>query len=152
MIIIDNRGFTLLEVLITLAILSIIVLSFLSVFTSTNLTINYSGKKTNAITEVKGILDEINSKIDNDRAAEVNNIVKEVLHEKYREEYLIFSETPGFYKYDNKKIHCLIVEEEISIESSNIVSDNITEIKIILFYDHGKKKIELSTYIPNKGN
>ena len=56
---INDKGLTLLEVLITLAILSIVVVSFISIFTNTNLTINHSGKKTTAIMEGKSVLDKI---------------------------------------------------------------------------------------------
>ncbi|WP_442870569.1 type IV pilus modification PilV family protein [Clostridium sp. Cult2] len=45
MVTINSKGLTLLEVLITLAILGIIVVSFFSLFTRTNLNINYSGKR-----------------------------------------------------------------------------------------------------------
>lgn len=152
----NNKGLTLLEVLITLAILGIITVLFISIFTTTNLNINFSGKKVNAIVESKSILDEIRSKIANshiENSQEFNDIIREVLNLHYKGNNKIFDlDDNDLYKYSNKKIHCGIDEETIvgkSIENlENDIESSMCKVKIILFYDKGKKNIELSTYIP----
>lgn len=153
---INNKGLTLLEVLITLAILGIVVVSFITIFTNTNTTINYSGQKVNAISEVKSILDEIRSKISNDfNQGYIEIMVSEILERNFGSNYLIFQEDEKeFYRYDNKKIHCLIKNQNIEVKPAeghgiNIRTD-LFKIKIINFYDNGNKNVELSAYIPNK--
>ena len=156
MIKINDKGLTLLEVLITLAILAVITASFFSLFTTTNLNINISGKKVESVREVKSILDEINSKvtdakIKNDQ--DFKGVVEEILNKRgYHNNYKIFDNDNDFFKYQNKKIHCLIERQNIYIESTDnsSISSNVEKIKIILFYDKGKKNVQISTYIPIK--
>lgn len=156
----NNKGLTLLEVLITLAILGIIAVSFISIFSITNINISFSGKKANATVEAKSILDEIHSKAIID-IGNIKNIIVNVLNDKgyTRDDYEIFNiddidNDHNFYKYNNKKIHCLINKESIEIWSiknfKNAIKSNLYKIKILLYYDNGKKNVELSTYIPIK--
>lgn len=148
----DNKGLTLLEVLISMAILGIITVSFISVFTSTNLNINFSGKKVDATVETKSILDEIRSKTTNSEIKNIDDlkgIIEAVLNDNG--DYKIFNEdNDDFYKYNNKKIHCLVQEQGINIGPIGNSDNNMYKIKIILFYDNGEKNVELSTYIPIK--
>lgn len=155
---ISNKGLTLLEILITLAILGVVAISFISLFTTTNLNINFSGEKVDATVEAKSILDEIRSRTTNYPKGEeqkLREIIIEILDSHYKGNYEIFNKDDNnFYKYSNKKIHCCIKEETITEKSvenieSNIES-NMYKIKVILFYNNGKKNIELSTYIPIK--
>lgn len=155
MVTINSKGLTLLEVLITLAILGIIVVSFFSLFTRTNLNINYSGKKIKAVIEAKSILDEIHSEVVNtqkENDQDYDTIVQQVLNSKdYKDNYEIFTNDNNFHKYNNKIIHCLIEEQDIDIkptENSNNTDLKMQKIKVILFYDNGKGKVELSTYTP----
>ncbi len=148
---IKNKGFTLIETLISLAILGIIIVSFISLFTNSNLIISYSGKKVNAISEGKSILDEIHSKATKSDKEAINIIAEEVLNKKYSSNYEIFNEDKDLYIYKNKRIHLTISEEEILIKP---ISKKYTTVKmkVIVFYNNGEKKIELFTYIPNKEN
>ncbi|WP_025641209.1 type IV pilus modification PilV family protein [Schnuerera ultunensis] len=156
MVKINDKGLTLLEVLITLAILAVITVSFFSLFTTTNLNINFSSRKVESVREGKSILDEINSEvtdaqIENDQ--DFKGIVEEILNKKgYHNNYKIFDNDNDFFKYENKKIHCLIERQNIYIESTDnsSIRSNVQKIKIILFYDKGKKNVQLSTYVPIK--
>lgn len=154
MVKINNKGFTLLEALISLAILGIIIVSFLSLFSSTNININFSGKKVKVVREVKSILDEIHLKstkvlIEDDE--KLKAIVKEVLEDRgYRDDYIIFDNDKNFEKHLNKKIHCLIEEQIVDIkgiENSNNIFSNILKIKINFFYENGNRKVQLSNYV-----
>lgn len=145
MVKINDKGLTLLEVLITLAILAVITVSFFSLFTTTNLNINFSSRKVESVREGKSILDEINSEvtdaqIENDQ--DFKGIVEEILNKKgYHNNYKIFDNDNDFFKYENKKIHCLIERQNIYIESTDnsSIRSNVQKIKIILFYDKGRK-------------
>ncbi|CCQ95977.1 hypothetical protein CULT_340022 [[Clostridium] ultunense Esp] len=156
MVKINDKGLTLLEVFITLAILAVITVSFFSLFTTTNLNINFSSRKVESVREGKSILDEINSEvtdaqIENDQ--DFKGIVEEILNKKgYHNNYKIFDNDNDFFKYENKKIHCLIERQNIYIESTDnsSIRSNVQKIKIILFYDKGKKNVQLSTYVPIK--
>lgn len=157
---INDKGLTLLEVLITLAILSIVVVSFISIFTNTNLTINHSGKKTTAIMEGKSVLDKISLETKTFETINENtieNIISQILDQN---NYKIFKEdNQEFNKYDkenNYKMHFLIQDQSIELKelesenSPNTIISNAIKTKVVVFYDYGKKKVELSNYIPTK--
>ncbi|NMB28084.1 MAG: prepilin-type N-terminal cleavage/methylation domain-containing protein [Tissierellia bacterium] len=154
---INDKGLTLLEVLITLAILSIVVIAFITLFTDTNLTINYSGKKTTAIAKGKSTLDEISLKAKTSKTIDGNTVKKTISKILEKDSYKIFEEDKEeLYKYDkenNYKVHFLIQNQSIELEadsSSDTITSNAIKIKMVVFYDNGKKKVELSTYIPTK--
>ena len=154
---IDNKGLTLLEVLITLAILGVVAISFITLFTNTNLTINYSGKKITAIMEGKKILDQISLKAKTFEVIDENlmkGIISKILE---KDDYKIFQkDNEELYKYDKKnnyKMHFLIQNQSMELEmdiGSDIIRSNATKIKVVVFYDNGKKKVDLSNYIPTK--
>lgn len=149
----NKKGMTLLEVLIALAILGIITISFITFFTNTNLGITYSGKRINAIRETKGILDEINLILGkNITYSLIKQEVEDLLENEHKEEYEIFTEEDAnIYEYDGYKFHCLILNQDLylgqALTSINGVEDNIVEIKMINFYDNREKYIELSIYV-----
>lgn len=123
MVSINSKGLTLLEVLITLAILGVIIASFFTLFTSTNLNIGFSSKKVEAVREGKSILDEIHSTVtnpNNSNNQDFNNTVEDLLKARGHEgNYKMFHTDDDFYNYQDKKIHCLIEEQGIIIEANN---------------------------------
>ena len=154
---INYKGLTLVEVLMTLAILSVIVVSFITLFTNTNLTINYSERKTTAIMEGKSVLNKISLETKIFETINVNTIKEIISRILDKDSYKIFEEDEEeFYKYDkenNYKMHFLIQNQSIELEansSSDTLISNVIRIKIVVFYNNGKNKIELSTYIPTK--
>lgn len=124
MVKINDKGLTLLEVLITLAILAVITVSFFSLFTTTNLNINFSSRKVESVREGKSILDEINSEvtdaqIENDQ--DFKGIVEEILNKKgYHNNYKIFDNDNDFFKYENKK-SIVLLRDKIYILNQLII-------------------------------
>ncbi len=137
----NNKGLTLLEVLITLAILGIVSISFIGLFTQTNIGITYSGNRLNAIMEASSILNKIGSKIDSsDQIYDIEN-VKEIVDEILEKDYP---------QYEDKNIKYFIEEQPLDLRQSNgnLITVSIAKIKVLIFYDDNNKKVELSTYVP----
>lgn len=147
----SNKGMSLLEVILALAIFSIIVVSFLNLFTNVNIGIIYSGEKLDATLEAKTLLDKINIALKDSgykTKDDIKYIIENMLNndDSYKNEFKIFTTEEEFYNYQ-KKIHFLISKKDINVDG-DIGIQHGHELRILNFYDSGKKMIELSIYIP----
>lgn len=145
----NKKGMTLLEVIIALGILAIVIVSFLGFFTNANIGLISSGRRIDATLEAKSLLDRINTSLRDSNSitlAAIRDSIEGIIN---KDECLITSSEEEFYRYD-KKIHLLISETDISLESYNgeEAHRKVCEIRILNFYDNGKKNVEFTIYIP----
>jgi len=146
----NNKGMTLLEVMMTLAIFGIIAVTFMSYFTNMSIGITNSGKRMDATLEAKSILDQISIKIKENNDEEILEEILQVLS-KYDGSNESFIKKNDYYEYEGSKINCFIKKDKMKIDELNS-SVIVYEVKILNFYDNGRRKVELTTYVPSGVN
>lgn len=129
-----SKGFTLVELILAMAILGIIAISFLYLFTSSTVSLHNAGNLSKATADAQSIMDKTYTDgivyIETLDAADTT--ISKVL-------------TAGALK------NAYVSGEKVRyfIESVTISGKVVPKITMLLFYDSGKRSVVLSSLIPN---
>ncbi|MCR3921438.1 MAG: prepilin-type N-terminal cleavage/methylation domain-containing protein [Firmicutes bacterium] len=118
---INNKGFTLVEVLVAMVILAIITVSFINAFSSGYIQIVSMGNKTSAMKHAQEIIDTI---YNNGAAASASVVDYSDLH--------LFSGNSAQYGFS----------------TVNVAGRLNNKVTVVVFYNGGQKHVTLSTIIP----
>ena len=133
--IINNKGLTLVEILVALAVLGIILVAFLNIFLSGYTTIFSMGHKTEAMAEAQNFLDEI-YETRSKETEEIEAILAGVDFEE-KEDYAELVSQP----YNNVRVR-------YSVENKNFDGHQGSLVSIKIFYQRGNRSVTLSTLVP----
>lgn len=126
-----KKGYTLLELIISLAILSIIVVTFLTMFTGGFTNIFNMGRKTKTVGEVK---------------AAINNVCQKKDIRAIPDDWKMVDSKDELYIYQDIKPNKYFVEDyRIVSESKTYTYQKLT---LVSFYNNGKNYTELTAVIP----
>ena len=148
MIYIKNKGFTLLEIIVVIAILSIVVIAFLSLFTNSYSNVSYSNNRLKATMEAKSIMEGIRT-IDYEGLNESD--VDKYFTDNYEGKYEKISDINDISNSNNKDILYYIGDADVSLKDKSddveVFNENSKKITVIVFYNNGKSYVTLSSYI-----
>ncbi len=129
-----SKGFTLIELILAMAILSIIAISFLYLFTSSTVSLHNAGNLSKATAEVQSLMDKTYTDgiVYIETLDASDNTISKVL-------------TAGALK------NAYVTGEKVRylVESVTISGKVVPKITMLLFYDSGKRSVVLSSLIPN---
>lgn len=149
MVYIKNKGFTLLEIIVVIAILSMVVIPLFSLFTNSYSNVSYSNYRFKANMEAKVIMEGIRA-IDYEGLNE--NDVDKYFTDNYEGKYEKISDINNISNSDNKDILYYIGDADISLKNKSddveVLNENSSKIMVIVFYNNGKSYVTLSSYIP----
>lgn len=147
-----KKGFTLIELVVSISVLSIITLSFLGVFADGFSTIINSGRKTKAVEEAQKIMDMINV-----RESSEDDFLYNVINTSGFKD--------NFISGINSTLHDGTVVSDISASTSILTSPNSSSqdlynrisqklycVTITVEYENGTKSVSLTSLIPQGGN
>lgn len=130
----NSKGFTLIELILAMAILGIIAISFLYLFTSSTVSLHNAGNQSKATAEVQSLMDKTYTEgivyIETLDASD-NTISKVLTAAALKNAYVA-----------GEKVRYLV-------ESVTISGKVVPKITMLLFYDSGKRSVVLSSLIPN---
>lgn len=145
---IKNKGFTLLEIIVVIAILSIVVIAFLSLFTNGYSNVSYSNNRLKATMEAKSIMEGIRA-IDYEDLNESD--VDKYFTDNYEGKYEKINDINNISNLNNKDILYYIGDVDVSLKDKSddveVFNENSKKITIIVFYNNGKSYVTLSSYI-----
>jgi prepilin-type N-terminal cleavage/methylation domain-containing protein len=133
----SNKGFTLVELIVSMAILSIIIVAFLSMFNFSFLTIVNSGKRTDAAFNAQTIIDDLYAQSSLDDVSDVRN-------------YLT---SKGY----NEVVNLVDVETYTSnavnynLSDTSVLSVNGASVTVVVFFNNNKNNVRVSAFIPYGG-
>jgi prepilin-type N-terminal cleavage/methylation domain-containing protein len=129
-----KKGFTLVELIMAMAILGIIAISFLHLFTSSTISLHNAGNLSKATAEAQSFLDKTYTDgiVYMETLDAADNTISKVL---------TASALKGAFVVGEKARYL--------VESVTISGKVIPKITVLLFYDSGKRSVVLSTLIPN---
>lgn len=141
----NHQGFTLLEVIISLAILGIIMAALLSLFTSDVRLVFNAGHQSEANIEAQKIVDKIYeetiSKSVSQLPTEINQILTDMgLDGEYEKSTSLVDFNSA---YNDKRIRYYLTTEALLSGTSTPV------INLKVYYDHGDKFVNISTPLAN---
>lgn len=129
-----SKGFTLIELILAMAILGIIAISFLYLFTSSTVSLHNAGNLSKATAEVQSLMDKTYTDgiVYIETLDASDNTISKVL-------------TAGALK------NAYVTGEKVRylVESVTISGKVVPKITMLLFYDSGKRSVVLSSLIPN---
>lgn len=126
-----SKGLTIIEIIITIAILGIIALGFFSVFTGSYSTIYTMGNKSKAMVKAREIIDTAYENRDVD-ILKVRLISNE-------------STLSDVYTFETGKT------SKYMTEIKTIDGFNYTKLTVVVFYQQGKKHVKLTSLMPAGG-
>lgn len=127
----DRKGLTLVEIIVAIAILGMIVVSFLSLFSSTFSMVYIMGSKSNAATEVQKIMEILYRDGNTTYIENLSNAIET------DEADLGTNYTPG-------------MEIQYNVKTINLLSgESVDQITIVMFYFNGKHFVKLTSPLPN---
>lgn len=129
----NDKGLTLIEIIIALAILGIIVVAFLNMFTSGFGTIFSMGRRTQATQEAQSIIDAV---VTGGTVPSQAN-----LEGSYNDLYASASSNVSRYFIENDYAVSIGVGED----AQTIVQSRVT---VVVFFNNGKDYVRLSTVVP----
>lgn len=132
-----NTGFTLVEIIISLAIIGIIAVGILAVFTGSYSMVFSMGRKTNAVSEAKTYMDKI---------YQAGSIPADILEVSNLTDLTNFS-------YNTSKIVRVLVDEIPNVKTAlgvdlTLPNNKIKTITIAVFYENGKNVVTLTSLVP----
>ena len=132
-----HKGFTLIEIILAMAIFGIILVSFLGAFTNGFTTILSMGKRTQAVAKAQAVIDFIDKEgtIEADLLTASFNINSEVNYDDL-EQSIYNPAKPIFYG---------VASETIGNAPNEIT---VQKVRVLVFYQNGKRYITLTTLIP----
>ncbi|MDW7667536.1 MAG: prepilin-type N-terminal cleavage/methylation domain-containing protein [Bacillota bacterium] len=131
----NKNGLTLIEIIIALAILSIMVLGFFQIFTTSFSHIIWMGNKTSAMSDAQEIID----------SAYINSDTSDTFMQSINSEDILkiddCTNLPA-HSYDgtHRIIYC--VDSEVLVDSA------LTKLTVKVFYRNGNDSVILSSVIP----
>lgn len=129
-------GVTLIEIIISLAIISIIAIGFFTIFSSSFEFIFRSGDRTTAISEAQEIVDAIYISKDTSDTF-IQSIDTSETYKKINDCSLMESET---FDGTHRVLYCVGTE--------TLVSDPLEKVIVKVFYRNGNESVMLSTIVP----
>lgn len=135
----SKSGFTLIEILVSIALLALLISMFLSVFLAGSSNIVFSGKKSEELMNLQSITDDLNQQKFQNRNQLQNYLVAT---KGYRE----VSDVGQINNYvTGKDINCYVSAEE---SKADVAGFTVTLVK---FVDNGTRSARLSTFIIKEG-
>lgn len=138
-----QNGFTLIEILIAMAILLIIVVAFLSVFTNGFIAIASMGDKSRASADAQKIIDRVYAEGDLSGASElrasISSIIQEIEpnnFEDYTDKIALFNEANS----NGKKIRFYITSTE-----DLVINNNVFVLTLRVYYQSNKNHVTISS-------
>ncbi len=129
-----QSGLTLIEIIVALAIMGILALSFLNVFSSGVVTIFNMGHKTRALAEAQGYIDAIY------RSGEVTDAsIGAILVSGYQKKANMTALLND--AYNGTRIR-------YSVETLNVLGQINDKVTVLVFYRNGAEYVVLSTIVP----
>jgi prepilin-type N-terminal cleavage/methylation domain-containing protein len=131
----NQQGMTLIEIVIALAILSILVLSFFLIFTTSFAHIFRMGSKTSAMSDAQEVIDAVY--ISRDTSEAYLDAIRD-------EDFLKLTDCVDLpnYAYDgtHRFVYC--------VGSETLVDSVMTTVTVKVFYGNGSESVVLSSVIP----
>jgi len=134
----NNQGFTLIELIISIAILSIILVSFMSLLGNGTKNVFSMGHKTQAVAEAQSIIDTVYNAGDTSDTF-IQNIDPSTNYQKIDDCNLLES---GTYTY---RVRYCVEEITNTINGNDYTQDVIS---VLVFYNNGKNYTVVSSIIP----
>jgi prepilin-type N-terminal cleavage/methylation domain-containing protein len=134
----DKNGFTLIEIILSIAILVIVLFGFLSLFGMGATTIFSMGHKTKALSEAQSIVDTIINAEDTSDSF-IQNIDSSTTYEKITDCSAIASGT-----YVNRVRYCL-KDETFTVNGKDYTQKILT---VLVFYNNGKNYVVVNSVVP----
>jgi prepilin-type N-terminal cleavage/methylation domain-containing protein len=137
-----KKGFTLLEVIISIAIFAVVSVALISAFSSGMIGIYVSGNKTRAVEQVQGYMDSVweASRNGGIKTATVDTDIKDILGSGN-----YCSDPSNLFLSEGKDMKFYYKTDEV------INGRNYTEITIVVFYQNRNRNVSLTSIIPVGG-
>lgn len=136
-----NSGLTLVEIIIALAILGIISVSFLGMFSSAISSIYLMGNTSRTVAEAQAVLDKIYEEADRDN---LNTSISEIMVSMgYEDDYEIVDLEDLNDAYKDKRYR-IAWEEGVDL----VEQESIQMVTVLMFYNNNQNTIRLSSPIP----
>lgn len=136
------KGFTLLEVVISIAIFSVIMVALINAFSSGMMNIYASGNKTKAVEKAQSYIDSV-------WEASVNGSIKAVTLDNDMKNVLgsgnYCSDTSKLYLSEGKDMKFHYIANE------NIDGKNYVKVTVVVFYQNHKRNTSITSIIPVGG-
>lgn len=132
----NKKGFSLIELLVALMILSIIIVSFTQVFTSSVTSIFTMGNKTKAVAQAQAVLDGIYQDRILTHTVSGSNLSNFAIAAEVDEATL----TSQPYDASNPIYY--------SVDTQTIAGTNYHRVTVLVFYQNGKHHVTLTALIP----
>jgi prepilin-type N-terminal cleavage/methylation domain-containing protein len=140
----SDKGFTLVEVILAMAILGIIVVVFLNVFTSGAMTIFNAGHKSSSNVEAQAIIDRIYEETDSKIFATLSTEIETILEEEVGTgNYISYTSNISDFNepYENNyKIVRYYLKNETLLSGSSV-----PVLVFRMYYKNGKKTVNITT-------
>jgi prepilin-type N-terminal cleavage/methylation domain-containing protein len=139
----NHNGFTLIEILIAMAILLIIVVAFLSVFTNSFIAIASMGDKSRASADAQKIIDRVYGEGDLSGASELRASISSIVQEIEPNNFEDYTDKIGLFDEENsngKKIRFYITSTE-----DLIIKNNVFILTLRVYYQNNKKHVTISS-------
>lgn len=161
----NNKGLTLIEIVIALAILGIILVSYVTIFSNSFISILLMGQKSQAVSDSQSIIEVAYDNIKNitgtyPNITDVNNAVQGSLTSGGYEAVGTLTNTPKFEDYTSRpsdigesntnegKIRYSIEAQSFSGSLSDVRGYKIT---VLTFYSNYKKYVKITSFVPERG-
>lgn len=140
----SNSGLTLLEIVVSLAILSIILVAFLSLFSNSFITIITMGNKSRATVEAQEIVDRIYAEANFTNKTELIQIATDIIDEiePQYEDY-----TTKIANFDEPNTNGKRVRFYVSDPQALLIQSNVYSVTVRVYYFNFQRHVTISTPI-----
>lgn len=141
---ISDCGLTFIEIVVSLAILSIILVAFLSLFSNSFITIITMGNKSRATVEAQEIVDRIYAEADFSTKAELIQDVSEIINyiEPQNEDY-----SSKIIHFDEPNTNNKRVRFYVSNPQSLLIQNSVYSVTVRVYYYNYQRHVTISTPI-----
>lgn len=137
-LIISKKGFTLIEIMVAIFIISILASVFLGAFANGFSNIIYSGKETKAISDAQSCMDNLWQDGENGSITNTSDLV-----DKFDSTWHKCLTSSELYTYSNNKNYYYTTITDNGI--------NFIKLTLVVFYRNGNSHVTLTSYIPLGG-
>lgn len=135
----ENKGLTLLEVIISLAIFGILIAGFIRFFGDSFVSMVSYGNKSKAVLEASEVMEKSYSgEIALDKADDLEGMGGEHVENPLSSEL--------YRKTEEQKFNFYIEDVNLDIDGNTVEGKNLN---VIWFYEDGNRYVRLSSFIPN---